>query len=75
MRQRYGSSLIHTYAGQVLIIINPMKNLAIYTDKVIDCWLDTPFLVEILCQHFQAITIYLYERLYTKHSLVKPGII
>ncbi|XP_028396450.1 unconventional myosin-XVIIIa-like [Dendronephthya gigantea] len=35
LRQRYGSSLIHTYAGQVLIIINPLKQMAIYDDKVI----------------------------------------
>lgn len=35
LRQRYGNSLIHTYAGPSIITINPMAPLAIYTDKVI----------------------------------------
>ncbi|XP_031549200.1 unconventional myosin-XVIIIa-like [Actinia tenebrosa] len=35
LRQRYGSNLIHTYAGPNLIVINPRQHLAIYTDKVI----------------------------------------
>lgn len=34
LRQRFGSNLIHTYAGPNLIIINPQEELAIYTDKV-----------------------------------------
>ncbi len=34
LRQRYGSNLIHTYAGQALYIINPMHQLSIYSDKV-----------------------------------------
>jgi myosin-18 len=34
LRQRYGNSLIHTYAGPTIIGINPMAPLAIYTDKV-----------------------------------------
>ncbi|XP_048583145.1 unconventional myosin-XVIIIa-like isoform X2 [Nematostella vectensis] len=35
LRQRYGSNLIHTYAGPNMIVINPQQQLAIYTDKVI----------------------------------------
>ena len=35
LRQRYGNSLVHTYAGPTIIDINPMTNLGIYTDKVI----------------------------------------
>lgn len=35
LRQRYGNSLIHTYAGPTMININPMTNLAIYSEKII----------------------------------------
>lgn len=35
LRQRFGSNLIHMYAGPNLIIINPQQQLAIYTEKVI----------------------------------------
>lgn len=35
IRQRYGSSLIHTYAGQNLLIVKPLNTLSIYNDKVI----------------------------------------
>ena len=35
LRQRYGNNLIHTYAGPSIININPMANLAIYSDKII----------------------------------------
>lgn len=35
LRQRFGSNLIHTYAGPTMIIINPMVPLNIYSDKVI----------------------------------------
>jgi len=35
LRQRYGASLIHTFAGRHLIVINPMRQLAsAYGDKV-----------------------------------------
>ena len=34
LRQRYGASLIHTYAGRNLVIINPMHQLSVYSDKV-----------------------------------------
>ena len=34
LRQRYGNKLIHTFAGPTIISINPMSNLAIYTDQV-----------------------------------------
>eukprot|EP00095_Tigriopus_kingsejongensis_P008531 maker-scaffold81_size397536-snap-gene-1.16 protein:Tk08531 transcript:maker-scaffold81_size397536-snap-gene-1.16-mRNA-1 annotation:"hypothetical protein CB1_000765096" len=33
LRQRYGNSLIHTFAGPTIISINPMAPLAIYTEK------------------------------------------
>ncbi|XP_022085605.1 unconventional myosin-XVIIIa-like isoform X2 [Acanthaster planci] len=35
LRQRYGASLIHTYAGRNLVVINPMHQLSVYSDKVI----------------------------------------
>lgn len=34
LRQRYGSNLVHTYAGPALVAINPMVPLAIYSEKV-----------------------------------------
>lgn len=38
LRQRYASNLIHTYAGESMIVINPVAPLAIYSEKVIN-WL------------------------------------
>ena len=35
LRQRYASSLIHTFAGRHLIVINPLRPLSLYTDRVI----------------------------------------
>ncbi|KAI4495079.1 hypothetical protein M0804_001280 [Polistes exclamans] len=34
LRQRYASNLIHTYAGDSMLIINPVAPLAIYSEKV-----------------------------------------
>uniref|UniRef100_A0A2M4A1C6 Putative myosin class ii heavy chain n=1 Tax=Anopheles triannulatus TaxID=58253 RepID=A0A2M4A1C6_9DIPT len=34
LRQRYANNLIHTRAGPVLLIINPMAPLALYSEKV-----------------------------------------
>lgn len=34
LRQRYASNLIHTYAGESMIVINPVAPLAIYSEKV-----------------------------------------
>ncbi len=34
LRQRYGSSLIHTFAGCHLIVLNPLKPLSSYVDRV-----------------------------------------
>lgn len=34
LRQRYGSSLIHTFAGKHLIVINPLRPLSSYVDRV-----------------------------------------
>jgi len=36
LRQRYGSSLIHTYAGPALLVFNPMQPINLYSDKVSD---------------------------------------
>ncbi|OAD57389.1 Unconventional myosin-XVIIIa [Eufriesea mexicana] len=36
LRQRYASNLIHTYAGDSMIIINPVAPLAIYSEKASD---------------------------------------
>ncbi|KAH9524269.1 Unconventional myosin-XVIIIa [Bulinus truncatus] len=35
LRQRYAVNLIHTYVGPHLVIINPMQQLPIYVDKII----------------------------------------
>ncbi|XP_012266439.2 unconventional myosin-XVIIIa isoform X2 [Athalia rosae] len=35
LRQRYASNLIHTYAGDSMIVINPVAPLAIYSEKVV----------------------------------------
>ncbi len=34
LRQRYGSSLIHTFAGSHLIVLNPLRALSSYVDRV-----------------------------------------
>lgn len=36
IRQRYGSNLIHTYGGPNLLVVNPIEEIGIYNDKVID---------------------------------------
>ena len=35
IRQRYAASLPHTYAGQSLIVVNPVSPLAVYSERVI----------------------------------------
>lgn len=35
LRQRYANNLIHTKAGQSLIIVNPMAPLSLYSEKVV----------------------------------------
>ncbi|XP_014213237.1 unconventional myosin-XVIIIa isoform X2 [Copidosoma floridanum] len=35
LRQRYASNLIHTYAGDSMVVINPAAPLAIYSEKVV----------------------------------------
>ena len=42
LRQRYGNSLIHTYAGPSIININPMSNLAIYSEKIVQMFKECP---------------------------------
>ena len=34
LRQRYASSLIHTFVGRHLIVINPLRPLSLYSDRV-----------------------------------------
>ena len=34
IRQRYAASLPHTYAGQSLIVVNPVSPLAVYSERV-----------------------------------------
>lgn len=34
IRQRYANNLIHTMAGDNLIVVNPMAPLSLYSDKV-----------------------------------------
>ena len=34
LRQRYASSLIHTFSGRHMIIINPLRHLSLYSDRV-----------------------------------------
>ncbi|CAG0908966.1 unnamed protein product, partial [Darwinula stevensoni] len=34
LRQRYGNNLVHTYAGAAVVVVNPMTQLSIYSDKV-----------------------------------------
>ncbi|XP_036369695.1 unconventional myosin-XVIIIa isoform X3 [Octopus sinensis] len=35
IRQRYGSTLVHSYSGPTMIVVNPMVPLSIYSEKVI----------------------------------------
>jgi len=39
LRQRYAGNLVHSYAGQSLVVINPMHALSIYSDKVTCIWI------------------------------------
>ncbi|OPJ78606.1 unconventional myosin-XVIIIa isoform B [Patagioenas fasciata monilis] len=34
LRQRYGSNLLHTYAGPTMVIINPLSSPSMYSEKV-----------------------------------------
>lgn len=34
LRQRYASNLIHTRAGPILMVVNPMAPLSLYSEKV-----------------------------------------
>ncbi|XP_012280974.1 unconventional myosin-XVIIIa isoform X2 [Orussus abietinus] len=35
LRQRYANNLIHTYAGESMVVVNPVAPLAIYSEKVV----------------------------------------
>ncbi|RUS85714.1 hypothetical protein EGW08_006508, partial [Elysia chlorotica] len=35
LRQRFASNLVHTYAGPQLLVVNPMQQLPIYAEKII----------------------------------------
>lgn len=39
LRQRYGNNLVHTNAGPVLVVVNPMAPLSLYSEKVRVLWL------------------------------------
>lgn len=43
LRQRYASNLIHTYAGESMVVINPVAPLAIYSEKVKLCIFLLPY--------------------------------
>lgn len=34
LRQRYANNLVHTNAGPVLVVVNPMAPLSLYSEKV-----------------------------------------
>jgi len=34
LRQRFASNLIHTKAGPILLVVNPMAPLSLYSEKV-----------------------------------------
>ncbi|NWU70654.1 MY18A protein, partial [Pterocles burchelli] len=34
LRQRYGSNLLHTYAGPTMVIVNPLSSPSMYSEKV-----------------------------------------
>lgn len=36
IRQRFGNNLIHTKAGNILIVVNPMQPLSLYSEKVFE---------------------------------------
>lgn len=36
LRQRYANNLVHTKAGPVLMVVNPMAPLSLYSEKVSD---------------------------------------
>jgi hypothetical protein len=56
LRQRYGSNLIHTYAGGSMVVINPMAPLAIYSEKVSVIWLRSRLYTVIWKQVLKKIT-------------------
>ncbi|XP_061197943.1 unconventional myosin-XVIIIa-like isoform X2 [Saccostrea echinata] len=35
LRQRYGANLVHTYAGSSVVVVNPMHQMSIYSEKLI----------------------------------------
>lgn len=49
LRQRFASNLIHTKAGSILLVVNPMAPLSLYSDKVrqFDCLEYDPYLCSI----------------------------
>jgi myosin heavy subunit len=38
LKDRYYSGLIYTYSGLFCVVVNPYKNLPIYTEKIIDLY-------------------------------------
>jgi myosin-18 len=66
LRQRYASSLIHTYAGRHMIIINPIRPLASYSDKVLDMFYGGRR--EDMPPHIFAVAQQAYTSLLTDHA-------
>ncbi|XP_070572199.1 unconventional myosin-XVIIIa-like isoform X2 [Ptychodera flava] len=74
LRQRYGSNLIHTYAGASLLIINPMSQLSIYAEKVMNMFKGCK--QEDMPPHIYAIAQTAYRGMLstrTDHSVVVMG--
>ena len=66
LRQRYGNNLIHTFAGPSIISVNPMTNLAIYSEKIIQMFKECQ--LEDMPPHIYAVaqTAYRYVAYYVK---------
>ncbi|XP_065196657.1 unconventional myosin-XVIIIa-like [Sycon ciliatum] len=75
LRQRYGSGLVHTLAGPHLVVVNPMKSMNLYTDKIIQRFRSDRTLVN--KPHIFAVAEKAYQRLRTTHqdqSIIPMGI-
>ena len=67
LRQRYGASLVHTFAGRHLIVINPMRQLASsYSDKV---WYNVQGCVDVCTYMYMYVFVCMCLYVYTFMSL------
>lgn len=46
LRQRYANNLVHTHAGPILMVVNPMAPLSLYSEKVSTYTLTTQMTLE-----------------------------